>query len=143
MELMAEQIVTDLVCQFANYNPTSTYQNPQEFRDKAGAVNTSPKAGLHLQLSNFAPNVIVREYANLRGEIFISCQQLSEFLSSSESKAAKKKQGTGRVDTSQAGVKKRRRTETPPDELDTEDEKYFESLELRASKRADEGDVAR
>jgi hypothetical protein len=27
--------------------------------------------------------------------------------------------------------------------LDTEDEKYFESLELRASKRADEGDVAR
>lgn len=85
--------------------------------------------------------MIVEDYANLQGEIFISCQQLFDFLTSSEAKAAKKREGTGRAKTLPATVKKQRRTETPPDQLNTDDEKYFECLELRASKKVDREDA--
>ena len=133
MELVAEQSVTDLICPPTNYDSTSSTNNRRNFATKP-AANPSIQAGLRLQLCHFAIEVIVENYANLRVEIFISCQQLFDSLASSEAKAAKKRELNGRAKNLPAGAKKWRRTATPPDQLDADDEKYYENLERRASK---------
>ncbi len=52
----------------------------------------------------------------------------------------KKKERTGIAKPLQPGVRKRRRDETPPEQLDTDDEMQFQNQELQASKRVDRGD---
>lgn len=105
----------------------------EAFRDANG--NPTHHLGLRLRLSDFAHQDIVHnEMGNEDSEISISGAQLFEYLSEAEKRTQQyRPQGTKPLPP---GVKKRQRSETPPEELASEDEAKFAEQEERAAKRA-------
>jgi hypothetical protein len=75
---------------------------------------------------------------NLDRELDISAQQLCEFLNAAEVKVRQK--GSLSRDLLPVGVKKRKRSETPPEEIASADEARYVEQEERAAKRIAEGD---
>ncbi|OBT50221.1 hypothetical protein VE04_09152 [Pseudogymnoascus sp. 24MN13] len=114
----------------------------QVFRDEQGNANTSLGAGLRLELRDFAPPSLPLEdspegdrpprYArDLTDSFLIDSVTLCGFLDEAEKEEHESKQKIGFVEPLQRGARKRYRTKTPPDELNSEDERKFEEDERR------------
>ena len=76
---------------------------------------------------------------NLDRELIIPAQQLCEFLDAAEVKVRQK--GSLSKDLLPLGLKKRKRSETPPEEIASGDEARYVEQEERAAKRIAEGDL--
>ncbi|KAF2729083.1 hypothetical protein EJ04DRAFT_502924 [Polyplosphaeria fusca] len=109
----------------------------ETFRDENG--NPADHTGLRLRLRDFAHKGLVQDIMESEDqELAISAQQLCDFLTLAEAKVERK--GSLSKDSLDPGVKKRKRLETPPEEIALEDEaKYIES-EQRAAKRVADAD---
>jgi hypothetical protein len=81
---------------------------------------------------------VQEEMGNLDRELDISAQQLCEFLNAAEVKVRQK--GSLSRDLLPVGVKKRKRSETPSEEIASADEARYVEQEERATKRIAEGD---
>ncbi|KAH8722734.1 hypothetical protein GQ44DRAFT_729367 [Phaeosphaeriaceae sp. PMI808] len=92
------------------------------------------KKGLRLRLSDFAHEELVKkELGDQTREIHISGQQLCQFLTAAESMV--QRAGTLHKSSLPPGVKKRRRSETPPEEIASDDEARFIEQERKVVKR--------
>lgn len=107
------------------------------FRDEHGNPTDGP--GLRLHLSDFANKGLVqRKVGDLDEDITISTRQLCEFLDTAEAKIYERESLS--QDLIPFGVKKRKRPETPPEEMVSGDEARFVQLEERAAKRTAKDD---
>ncbi|ORX95175.1 hypothetical protein BCR34DRAFT_579473 [Clohesyomyces aquaticus] len=106
------------------------------FRDDQG--NPTDHPGLRLRLSDFAYQELAHN--EIRGqdqELVVSAQQLCQYLTAAESKV--QQAGSLGKHSIAPGVKKRKRSETPPEEIASGDEARYIKQEERAAKRmADE-----
>ncbi|KAI1667407.1 hypothetical protein L13192_08116 [Pyrenophora tritici-repentis] len=90
------------------------------FRDASGNTTNSP--GLHLHLRDFAHEELVQEQlGNQDEEIHISSQQLCQFLDAAE-RRVRLQSGLLTRNIIPPSITKRRRSETPPEEIGSEDE---------------------
>jgi len=97
-------------------------------RDDQG--NTTDHPGLRLRLSDFAYEELVqKELGDQNREIHISGQQLCQFLAAAESKV--QRAGSLGIHLVAPGVKKRKRSATPPDEIASGDEARYVEQEER------------
>ena len=109
----------------------------QPFRDDQGNPTNHP--GLQLHLSDFTHKRLAKEeIGNQDQELVISAQQLCEFLTAAETKV--RKRGSLSKDPIPPGVKKRKRSETPSEEIASNDEARYAEQEERAAKRTAEND---
>ncbi|KAF2454277.1 hypothetical protein BDY21DRAFT_423847 [Lineolata rhizophorae] len=107
------------------------------FRDDQGHPTDHP--GLRLYLSDFAHAGLARvQLGSHNRELFISTEQLCEFLTAAEVKVHQR--GSLSKDQLAPGVKKRKRLETPPEEVTSEDEAVYAEQEERAAKRTADSD---
>ena len=118
--------------------PYSTISDSiKAFRDDQGNATNHP--GLQLHLSDFAHKGLVHEeMEDLDQELIISARQLCEFLDAAEVKVLQK--GLLSKDILPVGVKKRKRSETPLEEIAFSDEARYIQQEERAEKRIAESD---
>ncbi|KAI9695105.1 MAG: hypothetical protein M1820_008909 [Bogoriella megaspora] len=109
----------------------------QAFRDDEG--NPIDHSGLRLRLSDFACEELVQnEMGDEDTEIYVSAIQLCQYLAVAESKVGR---GQSLIEHSFAyEVKKRKRSETPPEEIGSSDEARYIEQEQRAAKRAADHD---
>ncbi|KFY32935.1 hypothetical protein V495_08593 [Pseudogymnoascus sp. VKM F-4514 (FW-929)] len=123
----------------------------QDFRDEQGNANTSPGAGLRLELRDFAPPSLPLEdnpkgdrppgcARDLTDSFLIDSVTLCRFLDEAEKEEQESKQEIGFVEPLQRGARKRYRTKTPPEQLNSEDESKFEEDERRVRARVTEDD---
>lgn len=110
----------------------TTTSEVQVFRDGNGEAILDPNSGFRLHLGDFASAELCNTFDNLDGTIFLSCATLCTFLNDAESEK--------RVISSRPLLRKRRRTSTPDEELNTDDERNMVAAEERATKRADRDD---
>jgi hypothetical protein len=109
----------------------------QVFRDDRG--NPTDHEGLRLQLKDFAYEELANNELGDEGrELVISTRQLCEYLDAAETMV-------GGVEllgehSLHPGIKKRKRSETPPEEINSGDEARYVEQEERAAKRIAEGD---
>ncbi|KAF2731036.1 hypothetical protein EJ04DRAFT_536892 [Polyplosphaeria fusca] len=95
--------------------------------------------GLRLRLSDLANKGLVQKVMGSQDrELAISAQQLCEFLGTAEARA--KRWGSLGKDSLGVGVRKRRGSETPPEEIALEDGAKYIHDEERAAKRVAEAD---
>jgi hypothetical protein len=89
-----------------------------------------------MRLSDFACEELTKDWSGTGDkEIMLSSQELCHSL------AAAEERGQGQiVHAILPGVKKRKRSETPPEEIASEDERMFVEQEQRAAKRMAEDD---
>ncbi|KAK4981164.1 hypothetical protein LTR66_001493 [Elasticomyces elasticus] len=105
----------------------------EAFRDDQGNPTNHP--GLRLRLKDFAYEELSRSnIGNDDREIVVSAQQLCQYLAEAESRA----QGQELLGkhTIPSGIRKRKRSETPAEEVDSGDEARFHEQEQKAAKRA-------
>ncbi|OBT82435.1 hypothetical protein VE02_08926 [Pseudogymnoascus sp. 03VT05] len=118
----------------------------QVFRDEQGNANTSRDAGLRLGLRDFAPPSLPLEdslagdcppgcASDLTDSFLIDSVTLCRFLNEAEKEEQESKHKIGFVEPLQQGARKRYRTKTPPEELNSEDESKFEEDERRVRAR--------
>ncbi|KAH8714047.1 hypothetical protein GQ44DRAFT_752139 [Phaeosphaeriaceae sp. PMI808] len=108
------------------------------FRNEQGHPTEHP--GLRLQLSDFADKEpALRESRGKDREIVITTQQLCEYLDAAETKVARLKSLS--EDSIAPGLKKRKRAETPPDQITSGDEAKYVGQEERAAKRMAEDET--
>jgi hypothetical protein len=81
---------------------------------------------------------VQEEIGNQDHELVISAQQLCQFLNAAEVKMRQK--GSLSKDPIPLGVKKRKRLETPPEEIASGDEARYVKEEERAAKRIADDD---
>ncbi|KAJ6069163.1 hypothetical protein N7499_011050 [Penicillium canescens] len=120
----------------------TTVDGVQEFRATA-IVEAEPfrmdtgipaeRTGLRLSLSDFATEELSQGHVGLDQEIFITSEQLCDFLSSAESRQQAQALYQGSINQIRPGALKRRRLETPPELPSSEDEGSIEKN--RESKR--------
>ncbi|KIW99640.1 uncharacterized protein Z518_11053 [Rhinocladiella mackenziei CBS 650.93] len=113
----------------------TTTSEVQVFRNDNGESNLDAHSGLRIHLRDFASVEFCEMFGNIEGSIFISCATLCTFLDDAESDIDVKP-----VVTARPVLRKRRRTPTPEEELDTDDERDMIKAEERAAKRADRDD---
>jgi hypothetical protein len=102
------------------------------FRDDQGEPTDHP--GLRLHLSDFAHKGLVQdELANQDRDLVVTAQELCQFLAAAEAKAQQR--GSLSRDSIAPGVKKRKRSETPPEEIASGDERAYAQQEQRTAKR--------
>jgi hypothetical protein len=107
------------------------------FRNEQGHPTEHP--GLRLQLSDFAnKELALRESRDKDREIVVTTQQLCEYLDAAETKVARLESLS--EDSIAPGLKKRKRAETPPDQITSGDEAKYVGQEERAAKRMAEDD---
>lgn len=106
----------------------------QIFRDEFGNPNLSPDAGLKLELRDFATERLAE---GVSGSFLIDSAALCRFLEEAEQED-KRRQGD--VQSLLPGAKKRRREYTPPDEVNSEDERRLAEDERRVRARESEDD---
>jgi len=98
-----------------------------------------PQKSLRIPLKDFLPNVLRSDFPPeaLEREIAISYAKLAEYLDDADARyqLTKTRQGI-----QQPEIRKRRREETPPEELASEDERRFERAELAVERAVDEKD---
>jgi hypothetical protein len=101
---------------------------------------------LRFRLTDFAYEELAqKELGDQNREIHISSQQLCRFLAAMESKV--QQVGSLSKHSIAPGVKKRKRSETPPEEIASSDEARYAGQEERAAKRiadydSDYGDIS-
>ncbi|KAF2458011.1 hypothetical protein BDY21DRAFT_303212 [Lineolata rhizophorae] len=101
------------------------------FRDDQGNPTSHP--GLRLRLGDFAYEELAQEIADDAHELNVSTEQLCECLDSAETMMAQLDSlGEHKL---AAGVKKRKRSETPPEEIGSADVARYIKLEDRTTKR--------
>ncbi|KEF50864.1 uncharacterized protein A1O9_13086, partial [Exophiala aquamarina CBS 119918] len=103
-------------------------------RDENGRPHPDPGAGLRLQLEQFATEEFTRQFGNLDSTIVIPSQDLYTFLVVAEERAVVVEQ---KAMPRKPGMKKRRRSHTPPEVLDRDRESAFDQEVERAAKRRD------
>ncbi|KAF2787667.1 hypothetical protein K505DRAFT_316306 [Melanomma pulvis-pyrius CBS 109.77] len=110
----------------------------ETFRDDQG--NPTDHPGLQLHLSDFAHKGLVQEEIGTQDqELVIPAQQLCQFLTAAEVKV--RQRGSLSKDPIPPGVKKRKRSETPPEEIASGDEARYVEEEKRAAKRIADDDL--
>jgi hypothetical protein len=102
------------------------------FRDDDGKPNPDPNAGLRLGLEDFADRTMREQFPDLEGDIFIPCSELYQDLQEAETTATI---AESNKPVRNLQLKKRRRTQTPEEQLDDHDEDAFARREAHASKR--------
>ena len=107
----------------------------QIFRDNDGTI--VPGTDLELPLPDFAPNDVLRRYGALQKSVVISSATLCQFLTTSEMKARRVEQNECFRDALEPGTRKRPRDETPPEQLNPEDERGFDQQEQRVPERTE------
>ncbi|KAL4801675.1 hypothetical protein BDV18DRAFT_71757 [Aspergillus unguis] len=110
----------------------------QVFRTTDGLPTESTP--LVLKLKEFATENETRGYSDLDQEINISARDLCDYLDFAEARQKGQEQGEGSVKVMPKGTRKRRRAETPPDKLNSEDEATFQALEESDRKRVRDSD---
>jgi len=106
------------------------------FRDDQG--NPTDYPGLRLRLSDFACKALTNnEIGPGDREISLSTQQLCQFLAVAEEKIQGRK---ALIRDSLPGVKKRKRSETSPEWMASDDEAWYVEQEKKAVKRVAEDD---
>lgn len=88
---------------------------------------------LRLSLKDFATEELARGHVGLDREILITSKQLCDFLLSAEARQQAQTQQQGSINRIRPGALKRRRPQTPPEQLSSEDEGSIERK--RGSKR--------
>lgn len=96
--------------------------------------------GLQLHLSDFACEELTKDIIDcVGGEIIVSTHELCQFLEAAEGKTKRRDALVKHAVV--PGVKKRKRSRTPPEEVTSGDEaRYVEQVE-RASKRIADDDL--
>jgi hypothetical protein len=146
LELEAAQTVQHQVSIPHSLNVLVMLIMTQVFRDEQGNANTSREAGLRLGLRDFAPPSLPLEdspegdcppgcASDLTDSFLIDSVTLCPFLDEAEKEEQESKQKIGFVEPLQRGARKRYRTKTPPEELNSEDESKFEEDERRVRAR--------
>ncbi|KAH8724694.1 hypothetical protein GQ44DRAFT_727483 [Phaeosphaeriaceae sp. PMI808] len=109
----------------------------EAFRDDEGNPINHP--GLRLRLSDFACEEIVQDELGSEDlEICISGIQLCEYLAAAEGKTRQSQ--SLRKQSFSREARKRKRLETPPEEIRSDDEARYVEQEERAAKRAADHD---
>jgi hypothetical protein len=104
----------------------------EAFRDDDGNPTTHP--GLRLQLSDFACEELTEEAIGGEGrDILLSTQELCQYLTAAEDKIQGRRVLVKHSILS--GVKKCKRSETPPERMASDDEARYVEQEERAAKR--------
>ncbi|KAK5250320.1 hypothetical protein LTS06_004898 [Exophiala xenobiotica] len=111
----------------------STVTN-QVFRSGDGKPNTDKTLGLQLHLEDFADEKTCRCFKNLDRDIYVSCDEMYQYLE--EAEAVMKVAESIRQEPN-LRLKKRRRTQTPEEQLDDGDEDAYAQAEEHVSKRRD------
>lgn len=110
--------------------------NIQMFRDELSNPNLSPDAGLKLELRDFAPE---RLADGVSDSFLINSVTLCQFLDEAEHIDREDEQRQ-KIEEPSSGIRKRRRETTPPEIINSEDERIFEDHEQRVLARASEDD---
>ncbi|KAL5326307.1 hypothetical protein ACEPPN_007445 [Leptodophora sp. 'Broadleaf-Isolate-01'] len=106
----------------------------QEFRDQDGNPNdTNP--GLVLSLQDFATGALIEDPSVLTQQITISSSELCSMLTSAEAEAKQGEENRGKRMAMKGSGRKRWRTRTPSEELDSDDERELLAEEESAAKR--------
>lgn len=129
-ELVAHQMLSNQVCSHSFYL-ARTYIS-KKFRKENGEVN--PQTGLRLHLEDFAPPLLSK-HTKFGRDIFISSTDLCAYLHDAEQDEVNVKQGLGYADPLKPGVRRKRRSLTTAEELNTDDESRYQEEEERANKR--------
>ncbi|KAF2004129.1 hypothetical protein P154DRAFT_519687 [Amniculicola lignicola CBS 123094] len=109
----------------------------ETFRDDDGSPTNHP--GLRLHLSDFAHKGLVQdEIGDYNQELIVSTEQLCRFLTAAEVKV--RQRGSLSKDSLAPGIKKRKRSQTPPEEITSGDEARYVEQEERAAKRMADDD---
>ena len=109
------------------------------FRDDQG--HPTNHLGLQFQLSDFACEELTRDtIIGEDREIIVSTQELCQYLTAAEDKIRRQRQGTLLRHSISLGVKKRKRSETPPERTASDDEAKYAEREERAAKRMEDND---
>ncbi|KAI9764422.1 MAG: hypothetical protein M1840_008445 [Geoglossum simile] len=108
------------------------------FRDDQG--NPTDHQGLRLQLSDFACEKLTEDVVGSGDrEIFVSAQQLCQYLTSAENWI--RRRGTLAEESIPPGVKKRKRSRTPPEEMASDDEAKYVEQEQKVAKCMSDDDL--
>ncbi|CAG7924591.1 unnamed protein product [Penicillium olsonii] len=92
------------------------------FRTESGLpIDDSKQPALQLSLRDFAPKSISQKYPNLDQDILISSKELCDFLSSAEAEHQKQLLGQGVEEPLSPDTRKRRRAQTPSEQLSSEE----------------------
>ncbi|KAJ5227780.1 hypothetical protein N7489_008488 [Penicillium chrysogenum] len=95
----------------------------QPFRTESGLpVDKPEQPTLQLSLRDFAPKSISQKYPDLDQDIIISSREFCEFLTFAEAEHQKQLLGKGVDEPLLPGTRKRRRVQTPPEQLSSEGE---------------------
>jgi hypothetical protein len=107
----------------------------EEFRSAGGDPIGGEQTGLRIRLEDFAPQLLVPKQTSSDNDLFISSAKLCEYLRDAESSESTSKPNSGVFETLPPHIMKRRRSSTPAEELNTDDEHRFKEDEERAVKR--------
>ncbi|KAL9620567.1 MAG: hypothetical protein Q9160_004928 [Pyrenula sp. 1 TL-2023] len=114
---------------------TSNKYYLQAFRDDQG--NPTGHSGLRLQLVDFAPKSL-QQGVEAR-EISITNTQLCQYLADAEDMVKRRKDGVD--DLLPPGVRKRQRSETPPEAMTSDTEAWYARQEEKDAERAEQDDL--
>lgn len=106
----------------------------QVFRDDDG--NPSNGSGLRLRLKDFANEELAQDIGDDDHEIAISSRQLCRYLAEAEARAIAPPQEARSRHRIRPGLIKRKRSETPPEDILSGDEAGYLEQEDKAAKRA-------
>lgn len=120
LEVEAAEILRAQVYTLLALNAMPHANKGQVFRDEFGCLNLSPDAGLKLELKILLPKYILTD--GVSGSLLINSATLCRFLDTAEQVEQKAKQVRGIVQRFLPGAKKRRRENTPPEEINPEDD---------------------
>ncbi|KIX09009.1 uncharacterized protein Z518_00087 [Rhinocladiella mackenziei CBS 650.93] len=113
-----------------------------DFRNDDGSFNDNPDAGLRLFLEDFANGALTEKFHTPKDSTFISAESFHRYLNDAEERASFVKQRRGMVDPRMVPLTKRRRSSTPPEDLDQTREQAFQDEEERAAKRHEQDDLS-
>ncbi|KAJ5507054.1 hypothetical protein N7527_009197 [Penicillium freii] len=114
------------------------------FRTESGLPVDEPKQpALQLSLRDFAPKSISQKYPDLDQDIVISSREFCDFLSSAEAEHQKQLLDQGVDEPLSPGTRKRRRVQTPPEQLSSEEELPKNAMKRGRLKRDSSGLFAR
>ncbi|KAJ5949951.1 hypothetical protein N7454_001535, partial [Penicillium verhagenii] len=103
------------------------------FRTDAGTP--AERTALRLSLRDFATEELSQGLTGLDQEILITAEQLCSFLASAESRQQAQTHRQGSLNQVRPGVLKRRRPETPPEQLSSEDADIQKNTKIKRGRR--------
>lgn len=89
-----------------------------------------------LQIKNFIIPALVQSTDDMQGEIVVSYSKLAEILNEAEGRSNESK-----MELMRPGAIRQTREQTPPEELESEDEKCYQQAESKQEKRAEAEDA--